>query len=271
MLPASCKLSFAEQDPQTQRDSVAHAKPSTRAKTKPKAKPRGRKVIPAIEPAPVVADFKPVLLRRLSATRLNQTLYLEAMAKQTLVFALGCAGTGKSFMAAGHAARELAAGRTKRLILTRPIIQCGGDHLGFLPGDLSAKVTPFMAPLLDSLNAFFSMADIEALLARDMLRITPMELMRGASYKDSIIICDEAQNSGRQQLEMLLTRIDHGTRLIFTGDERQQDLGGISPIVEIVRQLSTPEMLSSMSVVRFTRDDNMRSPIVAEICNRLGL
>lgn len=254
---------------------MAHAKPSTRAKTKPKtnpkAKPRGHKVIPAVEPAPVVADFKPVLLRRLSASRPNQTLYLEAMAKQTIVFALGCSGTGKSFMAAGHAARELAAGRTKRLILTRPIIQCGGDHLGFLPGDLSAKVTPFMAPLLDSLNAFFSLADIEALLARDMLRITPMELMRGASYKDSIIVCDEAQNAVRSQLEMILTRIDHGTKLIFTGDERQQDLGGVSPIVELVRQLSTPSMISSMSVVRFTRDDNMRSPIVAEICSRLGL
>lgn len=256
---------------------MAHAKPKPSSRQrKAAAKPRTKPVKPReIPPAPVAPDaernFKPILLQRLSTTRPNQVAYLEAMAKKTIIFGLGCSGTGKSYMAAGYAARELAAGRTQRLILSRPIIQCGGDHLGFLPGDLNAKVTPFMSPLLDSLGAFFSVADIEAMLARDLLRITPMELMRGASYKDSIIVCDEAQNTSRIQLEMILTRIDHGTKLIFTGDERQQDIGGISPLIETVRQLSTPEMIASMAVVRFTREDNMRSPIVAEICGRLGL
>ena len=255
---------------------MAHAKPKPSSRQrKAAAKPRTKSAPREIPPAPVAPEsernFKPVLLQRLSATRPNQVAYLEAMAKNTIVFGLGCSGTGKSYMAAGYAARELTSGRTQRLVLSRPIIQCGGDHLGFLPGDLNAKVTPFMSPLLDSLGAFFSVADIEALLARDMLRITPLELMRGASYKDSILILDESQNASRIQLEMILTRIDHGTRLIFTGDERQQDIGGISPLIETVRQLSTPEMLASMAVVRFTREDNMRSPIVAEICGRLGL
>jgi len=216
------------------------------------------------------AEFRPALLRRIKGERPNQIAYLKAMASSTITFGLGASGTGKSFMAMGHAAQELSAGRVSRIVLSRPLVQCGGENIGFLPGDIREKTSPFMAPVLDALESFFSMADIDRLMELDLLRITPLELMRGSSFKDAIVVIDEAQNMSRIQIEMALTRVDHGTRLVFTGDQRQSDVG-VSPLVEAVRQLTTPTMVSGLSVIRFTREDNMRSPIVAACAERLGI
>jgi len=192
------------------------------------------------------------------------------MASCSVTFGLGASGSGKTFMAAGFAAQELAAGRIERIILSRPLVQCGGDHLGFLPGDLSAKVSPFMAPLLDAIGQFFEQSDISRMLESRQLQVTPLELMRGISPKNTIIVIDEAQNCSRVQLEMALTRLDVGTRIVFCGDERQSDIGG-SPISEVARLLTFPVSLDSVTVVRFGREDNMRSPIVAAIAERLGI
>jgi len=246
---------------------MSHKPPGSR-KRKPAAKPKP-KVIPLLERPVAPVAFRPVLLQRVRGERPNQLAYLRSMAQNVVTFGLGSSGTGKSFMAAGFAAAELHSGRASRVILSRPLVQCG-NGIGFLPGDLHAKVSPFMLPLLESLEAFFSKADIEKMIELDKLRITPLELMRGSSPKDTILICDEAQNASRAQLEMILTRVDVGSRLIFTGDQRQAD-NGLSPIVETVRQLCTPEMLDSMAVIRFTKADNMRSPFVAAVCERLGI
>lgn len=216
------------------------------------------------------AEFRPVLLQRIRPARPRHADYLRSMETKAVTFGLGASGTGKSYIAAGFAAQCLADDSTQRLVMARPLAQCGGNNLGFLPGTLNEKVLPFMAPLLDSLGVFFSQSDIARLMELDRIRITPLELMRGSSYKNAIVLVDESQNCTRIQLEMALTRIDHGTKLIFTGDERQSDVG-VSPLIELVRQLSTPSLLDSMGVVRFTRDDNMRSPIVAAIAERLGI
>ena len=240
--------------------------PPTRRPSKPKAKSK-----PHEEPRPVVCDdFQPVLLQRIHGTRPRHHEYLIAMATKTVTFGLGASGTGKSYMATGFAAEALVSGKIDRLILSRPLAQCGGDNLGFLPGPLGDKVGPFMTPVLDALESFLSLSDIEKLLDIGKLRITPLELMRGSSYKNSMIIVDESQNCTRIQLEMALTRIDHGTRIVFTGDEKQSDVG-VSPLIGVVKELCKPAILDSMAVIRLTRDDNMRSPVVAQIAERLGI
>lgn len=249
-------------------------KPGSR-KQKIAAKPRAAPAGDTGQAKPITGngltpEFRPVLLRRIKGERPNQIAYLKAMATSTITFGLGASGTGKSFMAMGHAAQELSAGRVSRIVLSRPLVQCGGENIGFLPGDIREKTSPFMAPVLDALEAFFSKSDVDRLMELDLLRITPLELMRGSSFKDSIVVIDEAQNMSRIQIEMALTRVDHGTRLVFTGDQRQSDVG-VSPLVEAVRQLTTPTAVSGLSVIRFTREDNMRSPIVAACAERLGI
>lgn len=214
--------------------------------------------------------IRPELIQRLKASRPVHSAYLKAMATSSVTFGLGASGTGKTFMAAGFAAQQLAAGRIEKIILSRPLVQCGGDRLGFLPGDLAAKVSPFMAPLLDAIGQFFEHGDISRMLESGQLQVTPLELMRGISPKRAIIVIDEAQNCSRVQMEMALTRMDVETRIVFCGDERQSDIGG-SPISEVARQLMTPIPVESVSVVRFSREDNMRSPIVAAIAERLGI
>lgn len=213
---------------------------------------------------------KPQLRQKIKGTRPNQIAYLKSMSSNQVTFGLGASGTGKSFMAAGFAAMALAEGLVERIVLSRPMAQCGGTNLGFLPGSAGDKVSPFMAPLFDSLEAFYCRGDIDKMLASDTIRVTPLELMRGSSYKDSIVVIDEAQNCTRIQLEMALTRIDRGTKLIFTGDERQSDVG-VSPLIEVVKKLRSPRLLEGIGVVTFTREDNMRSQVVAAIAERLGI
>lgn len=217
-------------------------------------------------------NFTPTLLiKKLQVTRPNQIAYFKSMETNVITFGLGHAGSGKSYMAVWFAARALSENKIDRLIITRPLVQCGGDQLGFLPGDLNNKVAQPMRPVLDVLLTFFSSADINKLLDADKLRITPIGYMRGSSFKNTIIIVDEAQNCTSKQLNMVMTRIDYGSKLIFTGDEFQSDIGDTPPIVEKVKKLSEPKMLDDVGLVRFTRADNMRPDLVARVCERLGI
>lgn len=217
-----------------------------------------------------VLEWSPTLLQRVKGDRPNQVAYLKSMAENSITFGLGKSGTGKSYMAAGFAAGALVKGQFRRIVLSRPLSQCGGNNLGYLPGDAGEKISPFMAPLMDAMEAFFSKSDLDKLIESEVIQVVPLELMRGSSFKDSVILIDEAQNCSKIQLEMALTRLDHGSKLIFTGDERQSDIGK-SPLLGIVDQLVRSPSIESIGVVRFTAEDNMRSGIVSAICNRLGL
>lgn len=202
----------------------------------------------------------------------NQGVYLEAMRQSLVTICLGCAGVGKTWMACGFAAQMLLEGKVKKIILSRPLVTCGRGT-GFLPGDLDEKVAPYMRPLLEAFGDFFSTAELEKYVRTKVIEMWPLDLMRGASVKEAIIIFDEAQNAeGLHQLHMLLTRPDKGTRLIITGDNTrtQRDIhhNGLNPLEEIVRRFQT-NCHKDISIVRLTREDIIRNGFIQWVDERL--
>jgi len=199
----------------------------------------------------------------------NQARYFKAIETSTVTICTGPAGTGKTYIPCALAAQMLKEGRIERLILTRPMVECGG-RMGFLPGDKDAKVQPWMRPLLDVLNECFSANELLKLMRENIVELQSLELMRGQSIKRAIIICDEAQNADRGQLRMLCTRLDVGTRLIISGDFTQTDLydDGLNPLVEMIRRYCYPIRLPAVSYVRLTHDDCQRPDIVRQMDKR---
>ena len=244
---------------------------SRSVKPKPRSKTRIIKPV-AIEQPRDPVDFQPTLLmREIKITRPNQISYFKSITNKIVTFGLGPAGTGKSFMALWYASKLLSENKINRLIVTRPLEQCGGDKLGYMPGDFSNKMSQPMRPVIDILELFFSALDIHRLLEIDKLRIASLGYMRGSSYKDTVVVVDEAQNCSDKQLNMLLTRMDYGSKLIFSGDEKQSDIGNCPPLVEKVNRLMNPTQLDNIGLVRFTRDDNMRPDFVRQVCERLDI
>ncbi|WP_074381013.1 PhoH family protein [Bartonella doshiae] len=193
----------------------------------------------------------------------TQNVYIRAMESTELVFAIGPAGTGKTYLAVAHAAMLLERGIIERIILSRPAVEAG-EHLGFLPGDLKEKVDPYLRPLYDALYDMMPVEKVERILASGVIEIAPLAFMRGRTLPHAAIILDEAQNTTPMQMKMFLTRLGEGARMIVTGDVSQIDLpaGQKSGLIEAIRILSNIE---NIAIIHFGEKDVIRHPLVAEI------
>lgn len=192
----------------------------------------------------------------------GQAQYLEAIDQHDIIFGLGPAGTGKTFIAVSCAVQAFQQGRVQRIILTRPAIEAG-ERLGFLPGTFAEKVHPYLQPLFDGLHCFLGKAATEAFQKKGLIEIAPLAYMRGRTLEDAFIILDEAQNCTWPQLVMLLTRLGHGSKCIVTGDLSQSDLRpGTEGLSHIARALGNVE---GIHVHTFTGDDVVRHPLVGRI------
>ncbi len=193
----------------------------------------------------------------------NQAAYIRAMQEHELVFALGPAGTGKSYLAVAMAVTMMQAGLVERIILSRPAVEAG-ERLGFLPGDLKEKVDPYLRPLYDALKDVLPPEKVEKDLASGLIEVAPLAFMRGRTLAHAFVILDEAQNTTSMQMKMFLTRIGEGSKMAITGDPSQIDLprGQESGLGQAVRLL---EGVSGIEAVRFTSADVVRRDLVARI------
>ncbi len=192
----------------------------------------------------------------------NQRRYLEAIDEHSLTFATGAAGTGKTFLAVAAAVRALRAGTFRRLVITRPVVEAG-ERLGFLPGDLQAKLNPYMRPVYDALFELVGFEDVTRLEEVGVIEVAPLAYMRGRTLAHSFVILDEAQNATFAQMRMFLTRLGEGSCMVVTGDPSQSDLeGDKSGLADAVRRLRGH---AGIAVVEFTTKDIVRHPLVEQI------
>jgi phosphate starvation-inducible PhoH-like protein len=202
--------------------------------------------------------------RRLVAPRSpNQARYMRLMERHDLVFALGPAGTGKTYLAVAQAVNLLKQRRVDRLILSRPAVEAG-ERLGFLPGDLKEKVDPYLRPLYDALQDMLPEGKLQQRIESGQIEIAPLAYMRGRTLSNAFVILDEAQNTTPAQMKMFLTRLGENSRMVVTGDPTQSDLppGTPSGLVDAVGKL---EGLAELGFVRFDRTDVVRHPLVSQI------
>lgn len=192
-----------------------------------------------------------------------QTTYMEALARDDMIFALGPAGTGKTYLAVAQAVSMLIGGQVDRLILSRPAVEAG-ERLGFLPGDMKEKVDPYLRPLYDALYDMLPTEQVERRIASGEIEIAPIAFMRGRTLSDAFIILDEAQNTTPQQMKMFLTRFGMRSRMVICGDPNQTDLprGVESGLADAVDKL---EGIPRLATVRFSAADVVRHPLVGRI------
>jgi len=196
----------------------------------------------------------------------SQQKMLDAIDENPLVFACGAAGTGKTYLAIAKAVEALDSGVVRRIILSRPAVEAG-ESLGFLPGDMEEKLSPYLRPLYDALCDRISSKRLKALLAEGVIEIAPIAYMRGRTLNNAYIVIDEAQNCTYGQLKMLLTRLGWNSSMVVTGDPAQSDLlPGMSGLADVVEKL---ENIDNVSAIRFTREDVVRHPLVAEMIDAL--
>jgi len=202
-------------------------------------------------------------VRAFDARGERQRRYLEYIQKRTLVFGLGAAGSGKTFLAVAAALRALRAGECRKLVITRPVVEAG-EKLGFLPGDLLAKLDPYMRPVYDALGDLLEFEDITRLEEAGVIEVAPLAYMRGRTLNSAFVILDEAQNTTVPQMKMFLTRLGAGSRMVVTGDPSQTDLerGQRSGLVDAVARL---QGFNDIGLVEFTTDDIQRHALVAQI------
>ncbi len=202
---------------------------------------------------------------RIVANNEAQQNYLNALRdpRTDLVFGIGPAGTGKTFLAVAQAVAELQADRVRKLVITRPAVEAG-EHLGFLPGDLAEKVDPYLRPIWDALGELLGPGLYEKHRAAGRIEIAPLAFMRGRTLKDAFIIVDEAQNATRMQMKMALTRPGSGSRIVVTGDPSQVDLPrpAESGLIHAVRLL---EHVEGVRIIRFSGRDIVRHPLVERV------
>jgi len=193
----------------------------------------------------------------------GQRRYIQAMKTCDLVFCTGPAGTGKTYLAVGFAVHMLKHQQAKRLILVRPAVEAG-EKLGFLPGDMQAKVNPYLRPLFDSLYDMMEYDQIRRFVVNDLIEVIPLAFMRGRTLNDSVIILDEAQNTTVLQMLMFLTRMGHGSKMIVTGDDSQVDLpeGTTSGVVDAQQRLAG---IKGLAFVRLDRGDIVRHRLVQNV------
>ena len=194
----------------------------------------------------------------------GQVPYMEALAREDIIFALGPAGTGKTYIAVAQAVSQLISGSVQRLILSRPAVEAG-EKIGFLPGDMKEKVDPFLRPLYDALYDCMPPEQVERHIASGVIEIAPIAFMRGRTLTDAFVILDEAQNTTREQMKMFLTRFGQNSRMVICGDPRQVDTPGGSSMSGLADAVQRLEGVDAINVTRFTAADVVRHPIVGRI------
>lgn len=215
-------------------------------------------------PSDVLSDGIPVGRGRMIRPKTRgQQVYMTAIRENTLTFGLGPAGTGKTYLAMAAAVDALVSGSVRRIILTRPAVEAG-ERLGFLPGDLTAKVDPYLRPLYDALWDMLGPEETSSLIERGTIEIAPLAYMRGRTLNDACVILDEAQNATPEQMKMFLTRLGFNSKMIITGDLTQTDLPGDRRSgLGIVRKIL--QDIPGVSFIELTSRDVVRHRIVASI------
>ena len=218
------------------------------------------RVVDGFAPGEVAIKVKRGTVRGRGA---NQAKYLQAITAHDISFGIGPAGTGKTFLAVASAVEALNESRVQRLLLVRPAVEAG-EKLGFLPGDLSQKVDPYLRPLYDALYEMLGVEKVAKLLERNVIEIAPLAYMRGRTLNDAYVILDEAQNTSVEQMKMFLTRIGFGSTAVITGDLSQIDLpkhqkSGLRDAIDVLRGVE------GISFTFFTAHDVVRHPLVARI------
>ncbi len=201
--------------------------------------------------------------RQITPRSPTQARYIQALKSEDLVFGLGPAGTGKTYLAVAFGVSKLAEGKVDRLILSRPAVEAG-ERLGFLPGDMKEKIDPYLRPLYDALHDMYSGDQIERKLSSGEIEVAPLAFMRGRTLTNSFIILDEAQNCTPMQLKMFLTRLGENSQMVVTGDPSQTDLppgtySGLSDAMQIL------DGIEGLEFVRFSHSDVVRHPLVSRI------
>jgi phosphate starvation-inducible PhoH-like protein len=209
------------------------------------------------------SPLKPSAKRQVSPKSVKQRRYLDAIEQQDIVFGIGPAGTGKTYLAMAQAVAFLTAKKVSRIILTRPAVEAG-EKLGFLPGDLQEKVNPYLRPLYDALYDMLEIDRVERLFERGTIEIAPLAFMRGRTLNDAFVILDEAQNTTSEQMKMFLTRLGFGSKAVITGDITQVDLpfGRVSGLIEAMRVV---HQIEGIAFVHFDERDVVRHKLVQEI------
>ena len=196
----------------------------------------------------------------------HQKDYVEAIAHTDLVFGVGPAGTGKTYLAVAQAVADLKNNKVKKLILTRPVVEAG-ENLGFLPGDLKEKVDPYLVPLYDALYEMLGAQTTQSLMEKGIIEIAPLAYMRGRTLENAFVILDEAQNTTKTQMKMFLTRLGFASKMVITGDPSQSDLpkgipSGLNQALQILHDID------DIKIVYFDKLDVVRHPIVQRILER---
>ena len=217
------------------------------------------------DPRLPLSDLPAIRTRRgaVAARSPGQVEYMEALTNHEMVFGIGPAGTGKTYLAVAYAAALIERGDVSRLILSRPAVEAG-ERLGFLPGDMKEKVDPYLRPLYDALYDMMPPEKVERGLTSGMIEVAPLAFMRGRTLANAVVILDEAQNTTSMQMKMFLTRLGEGSRMIITGDPSQVDLppGQVSGLAEAVDLLRD---VQGIVQIRFTDVDVVRHPLVGRI------
>jgi phosphate starvation-inducible PhoH-like protein len=211
-------------------------------------------------PSVMIRTRKKTIVPR-SATQIE---YMKALASRDIIFALGPAGTGKTYVAVAQAVSQLITGSVQRLILSRPAVEAG-ERLGFLPGDMKDKVDPYLRPLYDALYDCMPPEQVERRIASGEIEIAPIAFMRGRTLAEAFVILDEAQNTTPAQMKMFLTRFGQNSRMVICGDPNQVDIPGGPQMSGLNDAVTRLEGIEGIAVTRFTSADVVRHPIVGRI------
>jgi phosphate starvation-inducible PhoH-like protein len=215
-----------------------------------------------VDPGPVERPRDQRFRKNIRAQNEGQQKFFGLVEEKPVVFAVGPAGTGKTYIAVAKAVEALEAGRVGRIVLSRPAVEAG-ENLGYLPGDMEEKLSPYLRPLYDALTDRLSAKRVRQLMSEGVIEVAPIAFMRGRTLNNAFIVIDEAQNCTYAQLKMLLTRLGWHSTMVVTGDPEQSDLlPGVSGLGEIADKL---EVVENIGIVRFQKVDIVRHPLVAEM------
>ncbi len=203
--------------------------------------------------------------KHISPRSTTQAKYLDAIDKKNMVFGIGPAGTGKTYLAVAAGVQLLTEGKVEKLIFSRPAVEAG-EHLGFLPGDMQEKIDPYLRPIYDALHDMLPQDQVVKMMAGGQIEIAPLAFMRGRTLANAYVVLDEAQNTTAMQMKMFLTRMGEHSKMVINGDASQTDLprGVVSGLVEAQRLL---RKIDDIAFVEFTAADVVRHPLVAKIIN----